>query len=209
MPDRLLQGYEAFRRHYFAVKPYLQRLAREGQSPQALYVGCADSRVVPELLTSAGPGELFVVRNVANFVPLRENADASVGAAIEYALGPLGVRHVIVCGHTGCGGVKAALDGAGALPEAMPELREWIGYIEPGVQAARDSGLGGDDRVRAAVEGNVLRSLANLLTFDAVHRKLESGDLRLHGWVYDMHSLALSVYDADAERFVDAATLVG
>jgi carbonic anhydrase len=208
MPDRLLRGHQVFKKHYFAVKPYLQRLAREGQAPEALYIGCADSRVVPELLTNAGPGELFVVRNVANFVPPRENADASVGAAIEYALGPLGVRHVIVCGHTGCGGVKAALEGTAALPESMPELRQWIGYLEPGVREARESGLEGDARVRRAVEANVLRSLENLLTFEAVHRKLEASELRLHGWIYDMHGISLSVYDADAEAFVDAAPLV-
>src|SRR5262245_11235372 len=110
MPEHLIHGYARFRAEYFAgEREYLHRLAVEGQRPSALYVGCSDSRVIPELLTSSAPGELFVVRNVANQVPTLQHSDASVGAAVEYAVGYLRVRHVIVCGHYGCGGVKAVL----------------------------------------------------------------------------------------------------
>src|SRR5262245_19986174 len=104
MAVKFLHGHLEFQRDWFAERDYLQELAKNGQTPHALSIGCADSRVVPELLVKAAPGELFVVPNIANFVPPRAHVDSSVGAAIEYALGPLDVRHVIVCGHSGCGG---------------------------------------------------------------------------------------------------------
>ena len=106
MAERLIHGHREFRARYFEEQHLLERLATLGQSPRALFIGCSDSRVVPEILTQTGLGELFVVRNIANFVPDFEHADASVGAAIEYAVDHLEVRDVIVCGHTGCGGVK-------------------------------------------------------------------------------------------------------
>ncbi|MCC7541253.1 MAG: carbonic anhydrase, partial [Deltaproteobacteria bacterium] len=111
MSKSLLEGHRFFRTSYVAgERDFLHQLASVGQSPDALYVGCSDSRVVPELLTSSAPGALFVVRNVANLVPSLTHADASVGAALEYAIGHLHVPHVIVCGHLGCGGIGALLD---------------------------------------------------------------------------------------------------
>ncbi len=206
MVSQFLHGHERFKSEYFSERDFLVRLAREGQKPLALYIGCSDSRVVPELLTDAAPGELFVVRNVANHVPPRLHDDLSVGSAVEYALGALQVGHIIVCGHTGCGGVQAALAGAALLPPSMPELREWVGQVEIGVSPMHASGLEGAPLLRAAVEENVLVSLENLTTFELVRERLEAGTLQLHGWVYDMHALSLSVFDAEADAFVPAAT---
>ena len=111
MTEALIRGHRKFRQEYANnEREFLKRLASKGQSPNALYIGCSDSRVVPELLTSSSPGEIFVLRNVANLVPVFDHPDSSVGAAIEYAVGHLQVPHIIVCGHYECGGVKAALD---------------------------------------------------------------------------------------------------
>jgi carbonic anhydrase len=197
----LLLGNEAFQRNYVArERAFLRELASAKQSPSTLYVGCSDSRVVPELLTGSAPGELFVVRNVANLVPEMASADASVGAAIEYAVGVLHVEHVVVCGHLGCGGVKAILDGLDAV-RALPSLHEWLRGAEPEV-------LAGPPAWEDAVGHNVLAQLDHLETYPLVAQAIGEGRLTLHGWVYDLAHGSVQVYDAVAGRFVDATALV-
>lgn len=201
MPDHLLHGYARFRKQYFASEwLLLQRLATHGQRPSALFIGCSDSRVIPELLTFAAPGELFVVRNIANQVPALEHPDASVGAAIEYAVAVLKVRHIIVCGHYGCGGVKATLDGRDAV-RALPSLSEWLEGVEPAVARVRAESLTGDAALARAVEENVLLQINNLLSFGPVQTALEAQELALHGWVYDLMSSRLSIYDTEKDTF--------
>lgn len=196
---KLLQGHATFRREYVARShDFLAELASEHQSPDALYIGCADSRVVPELLTNSAPGSLFVIRNVANLVPRAERSDASVGAALEYAVQALHVHHVVVCGHIRCGGVKAMIDGVDS--KAMPELASWIADAAVVNAAARD-GSGGEAQWQRAVEENVLDQLGNLSTHRCVRERLEAGALQLHGWVYDLRG-GLLVYDHDEATFL-------
>ncbi len=198
---KLLRGHATFRREYVArSRGFLAELASEHQSPDALYIGCADSRVVPELLTSSAPGELFVIRNVANLVPASGPGSASVGAALEYGLGALGVGHIVVCGHYGCGGVKAMIDGVDRV--AMPELHRWIADAAVVNSSARD-GSGGEGQWRRAVEENVLDQLANLTTYPCVQAGLDAQRLQLHGWVYDLRG-GLYVYDDEEARFEEA-----
>lgn len=208
MVEGLLRGHHQFLQTYVADElPFLQRLASEGQSPAALYVGCSDSRVVPELLTQTSPGDLFVVRNVANLVPPLEHPDASVGAALEYAVEHLGVQHVIVCGHYGCGGVKAAIEGLDRVA-ALPSLAEWlIGALPAAERAAGEADP--ERRWRRAVEENVLVQLENLLSFKGVERRVLGGALAVHGWVYDVYTADLHAYDAAGDRFVAARDLLG
>jgi carbonic anhydrase len=206
MAEHLLHGYQQFRREYFeGERDFLKRLATEGQNPSALYIGCSDSRVVPELLTSSKPGELFVVRNIANLAPELDHADSSVGAAVDYAVGVLQVANIIICGHYGCGGVKATLDGRDKL-QSFTSLYEWLGCAQPGINRARTSGLSGDALFRRAVEENVLYQMANLITFPPVASRLPQ--LRLHGWVYDLESSHLVVYDVNRDQFVGAEQLI-
>jgi carbonic anhydrase len=211
--DELLKGHESFRDEYVATEgAFLRKLASQAQSPAAFYVGCSDSRVVPELLTSSSPGELFVVRNVANLLPRLENADASVGAALEYAVGVLEVPHLVVCGHYGCGGVEAMLDGGKKLG-AFPSLVEWLANVTPAVESVRptrDDGAAADRRAfwRRAVERNVVLQLANVTTFPVARAALEAGTLALHGWVYDIEALELRVYDGPSSSFRRAADVL-
>ena len=180
-------------------REFLQHLADHGQSPDALYIGCSDSRVVPELLTASSPGRLFVVRNIANLVPPIDHADASVGAALDYAVGHLHVPHLVVCGHDGCGGVQAAMNG-GAEPQ-FESLNEWLLGIQPAVDRAGTTGSK-IDQLRRTVEANVVVQLENLLTFPLIRQAVENETLQLHGWVFDIKALSLRVYDADYEEFV-------
>lgn len=182
---------------------FLRSLASQGQSPDALYIGCSDSRVVPEILTNSEPGDLFVVRNVANLVPLLEHADASVGAAIEYAVGHLRVGHVIVCGHYGCGGVKATLDGLHHL-HGFPSLEEWLTSVVPVAERVRAACDSDEERWRMAVEENVEEQLQHLMSYPVVSQAIARGEVELHGWVYDLHTLRLSVYDPETDGYRSA-----
>jgi carbonic anhydrase len=209
MTKHLLSGHAKFRAEYFQNESaFLKTLASHGQKPSALYVGCSDSRVVPELLTGSKPGDLFVVRNIANVVPKMPHPDASVGAAIDYAVEVLKVPHIIVCGHDSCGGVKATLDGIDKVKH-LESLHEWLQCVEPSAATAKK--LAGDtspeELLRTAVEENVLDSMENLLTFASVEAGVKAGSLTLHGWVYDLAHGQLRVFDAGSEEFVAAERL--
>ncbi len=207
MVDSLIAGHGRFKADYVAAESaFLERLATAGQHPAALFIGCSDSRVIPELLTGAGPGELFVVRNIANRVPARNDPDTSVGAALEFAVEQLQVRDVIVCGHDQCGGIGAALDGlAGIRPGS--ELAGWLAGLRPAVERARTVDASRDVLLRRAVEENVLEGIAALMTFEATSTAVAAGQLRLHGWVYDLANATLRAYDARRDRFVPIEAL--
>lgn len=203
MSEKLIHGHSLFRERYFNEHEFWGKLAHEGQRPGALFIGCSDSRVVPEFLTNSGFGELFVLRNVANYVPVQAHTDASVGAAIEYAVRHLRVPDIVVCGHYGCGGVQAALTDMKHLTRDT-ELTEWLRGVQPAAERARALGhTSGEALWRAAVEENVLDALENLITFDAVIEALEAERLHLHGWVYDIAKGCVLAFDAEADGFVD------
>jgi len=200
MIHELLEGHAAFQRDYAdRSRVFLERLASEAQSPGAMFIGCSDSRVIPELLTGTAPGELFVVRNVANLVPHFDDTQDCVGAAVEYAVLALGVEHVIVCGHTGCGGVHAALTGGHGLDQ-MPSARSWLRLALPAVAEA--TGQTEAERWDSAVRANVLCQIDNLLTYPAVREAVDAGRLDLHGWVYEMRRARLTIYDPERCAFL-------
>ncbi len=175
-----VEGFRRFRQQFSADKAFYEKLA-EHQAPNMLWIGCSDSRVVPDLITSADPGTLFVVRNIANLVPPAGSGDASVGAAIEYAVLHLGIDDIVVCGHTGCGGVKAIHTHA----QVEPHLRRWIANGHVGAAQTTDE----------AVKANILAQRENLLTYDFVRERVEAGNLVLHGWLFDMSEGDLLAYD--------------
>ena len=209
MTKHLLSGHAKFRAEYFQNESaFLKTLASHGQNPSALYVGCSDSRVVPELLTHSKPGDLFVVRNIANVVPKLPHTDASVGAAIDYAVEVLKVPHIIVCGHDSCGGVKATLDGIEKVKH-LTSLHEWLTCVEPAAATARKiaGSASAEELLRTAVEENVLYSMEACLSFPSIERGLAAGTLMMHGWVYDIEHGELRVYDAHSQEFVRAERL--
>jgi carbonic anhydrase len=206
MPQLTLDGYRNFRRSYFNEREYLKSLAA-GQSPRALVIACCDSRVVPEIITGSGLGDIFTLRNIANFVPgAREGIGASVGAAVEYAINHLSVPDVIVCGHTQCGGVEAAMGDIAPL-RGEPSLYEWLSHVALAVRSPARQGITGAAGFRAAVECNVLAGLANLVTYRAVSDALDAGKIHLHGWGSDIATLGLSAFDADSGRFEPVQSL--
>lgn len=197
MTRHLLKRFAEFQERFFDERAFFRRLAR-GQQPKTLLIGCCDSRVVPEFLVQAEPGELFVVRNVANYVPPQVDVDTSVGAAIEYAVEVLGVEDLVVMGHSGCGGVRAAFDGLPGI-RRKSELAGWLRGVRTNIRRAKRKSLA------SAVEENVLAGLRHLLTYECVKRALLGGGVHIHGWVYDLHRGALRVYEPHTGTFVSSA----
>jgi len=185
MPTRkLIDGYKRFREEYVADHEVFDRLAEEGQHPKVLWVGCSDSRVVPELITGADPGELFDVRNIANIVPPASSAACSTGAAVEYAVVHLGVTHIVVCGHTECGGIAALSDSIDLRAE--PHIVSWLDLARPALERVRAAGVPEEQRYLETIKANVLMQLDNLRTYPCVAERESFGQLTLHGWLYDL-----------------------
>ena len=160
----------------------------QGQSPEALFITCSDSRLIPSRITQTGPGELFVIRNAGNIVPPYGSGVGGAIAAVEYAVAVLEVPNIIVCGHTLCGAMKAALQPDGL--ETVPHVRDWIKFAEPArltVDELRPN-LDPAARWRALVEQNVCQQIANLKTHPWVAARTAVGRLRLQGWVYDLEA---------------------
>jgi carbonic anhydrase len=193
--DRMLNGYQRFRRDRWPERrQQFEALADNGQRPRALVVSCADSRVDPGMIFDAGPGELFVVRNVANLVPpfAPDGAWHGTSAALEYAVRILQVPDILVMGHGMCGGVRALLEGAPA--EASDFITPWIGLAA----AARDRALARTDmpdRQLCCEQETIRLSLDNLVTFPWIASRLTAGTLRLHGAHFDIRGGELSVLD--------------
>jgi carbonic anhydrase len=201
MSDSILQRSHALRVQFFEdEQDLLETLAQRGQSPDAMFIGCSDSRVVPEALLGARPGDLFVVRVVANIVPPHIAGQYAVGAAVEYAILHLKVKHLIICGHTDCGGIKA-LDRPPAMT-AEPSIAGWLKFARPAQKKVDARGAAGGDRHRAIVEENVLLQLENLQTHPAVRDALGHQQIELHGWVYDLTRRQIYYHDAARQRFV-------
>jgi len=199
--QKLVDGVHAFHSAYFAShRALFHRLAERGQHPETLFITCSDSRVVPNLITSTEPGDLFIVRNVGNVVP-HVTIPGGTAAAIEYAVEVLGVANVIVCGHTYCGAVNAIMN-----PETMdslPFVKRWLaqGDRVRKIVAERYAHLDDAARMLAAVQENVLVQLENLRAFPNIADRLDRGVLAMSGWVYDIATGKVFDFDPNCGQF--------
>ena len=205
--QKLEAGIHHFQANYFAEHRQLfEQLAEAGQRPETLFITCADSRVVPDLITNTQPGELFTVRNIGNVVPsVTRGVMGGVSAAIQYAVELLEVGNVIVCGHTQCGAIDAILN-----PERvahLPFVSRWLADAEdiPRLIQERYGNLDHDARMMAAVQENVLVQLENLRSFDFVQRRLDEGKLKISGWVFKIGTGDVFDYDPVSEQFLQLA----
>lgn len=191
----LLAGISRFQDRVRADPELLERIVTQKQEPSVLFISCSDARVPPELITSAQTGELFVTRNVANIVPPYGSGDMGIGAVVEYAVLHLEVEHLVVCGHTDCGGIKALKSQVDWSNE--PHIARWIEHARPAQTKIEASGLPSEQRHLGTVRENVLLQLDNLRSYDPVRKGERSGALELHGWVYRLESASFEVYDAE------------
>jgi carbonic anhydrase len=176
-------------------------LAVNGQSPKTLIISCADSRVVPEQIVQAQPGDLFVCRNAGNIVPPFATQNGGVSSTVEYAVVALGVRDIIVCGHSDCGAMKAVADPTGL--EAMPNVAAWLRHSNAARQVVDDCyvELDPNERLRAISLENIVAQLAHLRTHPSVAAGVARGDISLHGWYVDIHAGLILGLDGKSGRF--------
>ncbi|MBA2587435.1 MAG: carbonic anhydrase [Alphaproteobacteria bacterium] len=199
-PERLTKGYRAFLDGRFAVeRGRYQTLAESGQSPSIMVIGCVDSRVSPEVIFDAAPGELLVARNVANLVPRYEPPDEEdpshqhgTSAALEFAVRALNVRHIVVLGHAFCGGIRAFASDAAPL-SSSDFIGRWMSQIAPAAEAVMEPKGETDSYLRQLEFASVELSLKNLMTFPFVRTAVEKGELLLHGAFFGVASGKLLV----------------
>ena len=207
-PQHLLDGYRAFTTQRLPTEQSRYReLSERGQSPAVMVVGCCDSRVSPEVIFDAGPGELFVVRNIANLVPVYqpdENAHG-VSAALEYAVNVLKVKNIVVLGHAQCGGIRAFIDKMAPLSPG-DFIGRWMAmFIKPGEVVEQRQHEAMQDFVVRIEKAAIFRSLENLMTFPFVRSRVENGEMQLHGAYFGVAEGSLFVLDKAAKEFLSVA----
>jgi carbonic anhydrase len=200
-PDDLLLRLRRFHSDYFPRhQQRFQDLVAQGQHPKTLFIGCSDSRLVPYLLTGAGPGELFIVRNVGAFIPPYDGSWGLHGtmAAIEFAVLSLEVERIVVCGHSHCGAIRAAYEGA---PAEAIALQAWLKLASEALLPVRTS----PEALRRTEQRSVVLQLERLLGYPMVARQVEAGKLTLHGWHYVIEDGEIHVFDAQQGDFLPAS----
>ena len=195
-------GVVEFQKRVYPEKQELFEKLAQGQSPEALFITCSDSRIETAMITQTNPGELFICRNAGNIVPPHTNHTGGMTASIEFAVAALQVPHIVVCGHTECGAMKGAMNPEGL--ETLPHVKEWLSYSRAAVQIVDELGDGLDAtaRMRMLLEENVKLQLQHLKTHPAVAARLAKGNLTLHGWVYDIKSGGVTALDDATNQFV-------
>jgi len=201
--QELIEGLRDFRNQYFCTHQDLFAKLAQGQKPHVLFITCSDSRIDPNLLVDADLGELFVIRNAGNIVPHYTKSKGGEGATIEYALKALPVEDVIVCGHTHCGAMERLFK-LEKLKKEMPLVYEWLLHAEETrrVIAPKCTTCSHEELVDLAVAENVLTQLANLRSYPIVQQKLREGKINLYGWIYDIETGNVLIYNPDRGQFL-------
>lgn len=200
--QKLIEGLHQFQTSIFSSQRELFERLAQGQKPDALFITCSDSRINPNLITQTNPGELFILRNAGNIIPPFGAANGGEGATVEYAVAVLGVKDIIVCGHSHCGAMQALLEPDGLTD--LPQVGAWLSHAEATRRIMKENygHLSGAARVTATVEENVLIQLENLRTHPAVAARLSRGELNLHGWVYKIETGEVFAYDPGQGQFL-------
>ena len=200
---KLLEGLHRFQSQVFTQERGLYEELAKSQSPETLFITCSDSRLSPNQIVQSGPGTLFTLRNAGNIVPAYgAGSIGGEGATIEFAVGHLQVKDIIVCGHSGCGAVSAVLNPA--LSEKMPLVRRWLGHCDAALRAVEEKcgHLEGEALHTATVQENVLVQLDHLRTYPEVRARLARGDLTIHGWMFNIGTGDMLGYASSEDAWV-------
>ena len=205
--DKLIAGYRRFRDGYYNDnKELLVKLAEDGQFPKIALISCCDSRVEPTIIMDCEPGDLFVIRNVANLVPPCETSTTFHGtsAALEFAVNGLEVDSIIILGHTQCGGIKALMDSE-PFSEPKTFIAAWMKQLEniKNEILADEKYVSAEHRSHACEKQGIAQSLKNLMTFPWIKSRVEGGQLKLHGWYYDLNSAELFALQENADTMLE------
>ncbi|MGP8271506.1 MAG: carbonic anhydrase [Terracidiphilus sp.] len=200
--ERLIEGHKRFLAEVFPGLRGQFHLLSETQAPEWLFITCADSRVVPDLILGTEPGDLFISRSIGNVVPITGQDVDGMTATIEYAVEVLKVKHAILCGHSDCGALKAALDHKSL--EGLPKAKRWLQHVEAAFTYRQplNPADGEGAELASLIRGNVVAQLKNLQAQPTVAREVGLGRLTVHGWYYDILSGRIEKYDEGLGRFV-------
>jgi carbonic anhydrase len=201
---KILDGLKKFQTLIYPLHQTRFEELAENQDPDVLFITCSDSRVDPNLITQMDPGELFICRNAGNIIPPHSNETGGMTASIEYAVSVLNVKNIIVCGHSHCGAMKAAMH-----PEKvknLPHVKVWIDHVRAAKESVefshkcQPSGLD-DSHLDELTKQNIVLQLHHLKTHPSVFSKLNSGQLNLHGWIYNIKTGVVESYNEDTKSF--------
>lgn len=194
--EKLLKGHKQFLDRFLENENHFLELARNGQNPEALWIGCSDSRVPPELILDAAPGTLFVTRNVANIVPPVTAKESAVGAVLEFAVFELKVPHIVLCGHTDCSGINTLFSNNPLEPGSAVE--NWLQHALPLKEKLQ---YASNPDIAEAIRQNIILQHQNLLSYRFIFQRYHDGLLHIHNWLYDLHSGKISSYDHALKRW--------
>jgi carbonic anhydrase len=200
--QRLLEGHKRFLREVFPERRSHFHLLAEGQSPEWLFITCSDSRVVPDMILGTEPGDLFITRNAGNVIPVTSNDVDGCTATIEYAVNVLKVPYAIVCGHSDCGAMKAALNKTALV--GLPKAERWLNHVEAAFEYKQplNAADGDNAELGSLIRGNVVAQLHNLHKQPSVAKAIGEGRLQVYAWYYDIMSGRIEAYDEKEMRFV-------
>jgi carbonic anhydrase len=202
--QRLIDGYARFRSNVFPQHAKLFERLAKGQQPQALFICCSDSRVMPEMVMQCDPGDLFPCRNAGNLVPPPTETGSGVAATIEYAVRGLKVKDAVVCGHSDCGAMKALLESEHL--QSLPVVRSWLEHAGPSsrwlTRMLKDAtAMTPERRLQALTEANVIMQMQNMCQHPVVVEAVSTGALRVHGWTYNIVDGTIRSFDAEQGEF--------
>lgn len=200
---KVVTGTVKFREEGFHSRRELFAELANGQSPEVLFVTCADSRIDPNLVTQTEPGDLFICRNAGNIVPPHTRHAGGVTASIEYAVAVLGVQDIVVCGHTDCGAMKGAMNLSAV--EELPHVHDWLDHARAAVEITALRHQHDPDPLLRVTEENVLLQMQHLRTHPVVAARISTGDIGVHGWVYHIESGEVTCYDDSRRCFLPIA----
>ena len=200
--QKLVNGYLQFKQLGFKERQVLFENLSNSQNPEVLFITCSDSRIDPNLITQTEPGDLFVIRNAGNIVPPHTLESDGIVASIEFALVALGVKHIVVCGHSNCGAMKGALNISGLT--ALPKVKGWLNYCSEAVTVvqSRESDLK-SDKLNSVTQENVLLQIRRLEQYPEISKRLTTGDIEIHGWVYEIADGTIKCFNSEKQRFID------
>jgi len=197
--QKLLEGVAKFRNEVAPKYAELFAKLATGQSPEVLFITCADSRIDPAMITQTMPGDLFVCRNAGNVVPPHGQNIEGTTSSIEFATAVLGVKHIVICGHTDCGAIKGAL--APQDLNGIPRVQDWVDHARAAIRIAEAKYGEGNVDLLTATERNVVLQMTHLNSHPAVAARLAIDDIQVHGWVYHIGEGDVTAYNSETDRF--------
>ncbi len=204
--NSLIKGYHAYHTvDYRRDEALLRSLAEKGQSPKAMVISCCDSRVEPSAVLGSIPGDLFMVRNVANLVPpfVTDSQHHGTSAALEYAMVQLNIPNIVILGHAMCGGIKSLIDGSVDTEDNSTFISNWMSIAKDAKNNINCCDHNSEEFQRNVEQASILNSLKNLMTFPFVKERVEDGRLELHGWYFDFSSGELFGYNEEQDSFIN------